>query len=219
MAHRKLKAFTLIEMIVVIAIIAITSVGLLEMVRNASYANTASNAAKATLNLIRTTKHQSMLIRRSTSTAWVFGVGLRYKKLNKDQWEISRVRYVDSAVGGIFELYRPYPTTVPTDDQIEEFESGGNYDLQDRLILDQHITLKWLDQNKNLYDCVEYYEIFETLTGFPHWYCKNADDAWSETTSLTDTIYLLFKPSHSTVVVKADGDIYMAPSDILNIPY
>lgn len=217
------RGFTLVEMLVVMAILAFTFGAFLQMVRNASYAHLANNAARASLNLLRTTKHQSMLIRRSPSTKWVFGTGLRFGVGPEGNWIISRIRYVDTGTTSIFELYRPYPTSLPTDSAIMEFESGGVYTLRDKLVLDPHVELQLyrstsLDNAaaKSSFTCDEFYIIFESLTGIPHWYCKQSGN-WHDLTVGYPAIYIKFNPSASVLKVTNEADIYMAPEEVFNL--
>ncbi len=219
---QRILAMTLVEVLIVITISTMSFFGFIEYTRNISFARLATNAAQASVNLARTTKHQAMLLRRNPNDPWIFGTGLKIYK-DTDHWVISRFRYIDTSGAFTDALYHPYPRNIPPKPgQIEEFETSTTYTLRDRLIMEPrviiHVFKQFNGSNRELH-CNSYYVIFESLKGIVHFYCQPENSSLIQQINDIDMFLVGFEPSQSVLEITNLGDIFLLPKQNVNIDY
>ena len=184
---KKIRAFTLIELTVVLAISSMLTVSLLAGYFKYRKVLITNQTNQLILDTLKLSRKQSMLIRRSDKDYWVYGIGIKLEKKQKEAktyWELSKIKYVSSSVaGGIEEeFYKSYQEDIVQDSQIVDLDDSSNIIQLDSalnlqlkrinndfdLLTDTELELK--DINKN---CTKIYIIFETLNGTPHIYCDS----------------------------------------------
>ncbi len=218
----RLKAITLLEMLIVMSISAGGFFGIVESMRQISYTRLATNGAKAVVNLVRTTKHQSMLLRLLPDESWVYGMGLKFYKTSTAgniYWVVERVKYLDrSGIVGSGSLYKKYPVnTAPRLVDIVPLAKNGTNVLTEKVILEPRIKLYFFTGGLgnvrvlNIENTSAVYIIFESLTGMVHFYRQNGTQSTLSTLD-EDGVMVLFAPSRSVLFVGKDGDIYLAPA-------
>lgn len=220
-----LKAVTLLEMLIVMTISAGGFFGIVESMRQISYARLATNGAKAVVNLVRTTKHQSMLLRLLPDEPWIYGMGVKFYRIHDNSssyWIAERIKYkafLDST--GYGTLYQKYPDTPPGINDLESVAKSSSYVLTEKVVLEPRIKLYFYDKNGDLEGGnetpKEFYILFESLTGVPHFYTHEGNASKLSALINIDGFLILFAPSSSVLYIGKDSDIYLAPIQTFNL--
>lgn len=175
--HRRVKAFTLFELLIVLAIVGGAMLFTTNFTARIRETFVAQQYVKTILQQSRTARRKSMLItRNSNDTGWVHGIGMQLKK-NQNGWQLSLIKALGNESQNIF--YRSYPTEV-SQLRFEEVDSSFRQYLPEGIELNisaQNVTGSL--QIRCLREGTEFLMLFESINGKLHAYCYSQATAGS----------------------------------------
>jgi|GEM_PF-4291366 len=184
---KELKAFTLIELLIVIVLIGISTMLLLSTIFKARKVIIANQTIKSLLLELRVNRRQSMLLRRSSNdNRWVHGIGMRITKS-----EFATVRYFSPSGGTDYDYYKAYPSGDINQSNLEIL--GTPYKINN--VAKPSFKLAETCNGTLMI-------IFEALKGTPKYYCNNR---LIPSTSATITV----QNSVNKLVVEVNGNILL----------
>ncbi len=227
--HRRVKAFTLFELLIVLAIVGGAMLFTTNFTARIRETFVAQQYVKTILQQSRTARRKSMLItRNSNDTGWVHGIGMQLKK-NQNGWQLSLIKALGNESQNIF--YRSYPTEV-SQLRFEEVDAAFRQYLPEGVQLSisaQNVTGSL--QARCLRDGTEFLLLFESINGKLHAYCYSqatagsyvditADEAASGEGSQNKQIEIsLIYPNQgkhqSRVLISQNGDISVQNDNIV----
>ncbi len=194
----RIKAFTLVEILVVLAITSVVLLFNYSIAMSLSKGFISSSASKALLEFIRTTK-QLAILNTENYNEFLMGMGVKFVKESNGTDIVRRLKYRTS---GVY-TFLSYQDPTNSSSFIELPQDSYNF-----LRIPNQVTLSFYTDNTHTpVNCNgDLLLIFESLFGKPHLYCVVSENTINVINF--NKIIIHFTNYQNKIIINQNGEVY-----------